>query len=144
MASKILVVEDDKEIRETLVQYLKGKGYNVVSAPDGEKGLTELVAQKPDLLLMDINMPNMSGLSALDLIKDARRTTFEMFGIADPLRILIVSSQADEDTIKRAKSLGANEFMAKPFSYEKLAVLIASMLTAQVSNSGPQKKLQSK
>ena len=130
MPKKILVVEDDKEIRETMVKYLAAKGYSVVSAADGKEGISQLVAQKPDLLLMDLNMPNMGGLGALDLIKDARRATFEAFGVSDPLRILIVSSQADADTVQRAKELGANGFLAKPFAYEKLAAQIASLLAS--------------
>jgi CheY-like chemotaxis protein len=120
VSKTILVVEDDQELRETMESYLSGRGYKVVTSSDGWNCLREIVVKKPDLILMDINMPKLNGLNALDLIKVTRLTAHTP--------IIVMSAKADKDTILRAAKLGADDFMEKPFSYDHLASLVAIQL----------------
>lgn len=111
MSATILIVEDDKELRETMESFLLKKGYNVVSSPDGWSCLKEVVVKHPDAIIMDINMPKLNGLNALDLIKVTR--------LSVQVPILVMSAKTDDETIQKALALGADDFVEKPFSYEK-------------------------
>lgn len=120
MSATILIVEDDKELRDTMESFLLKKGYNVLTSPDGWSSLKEVVVKKPDLILMDINMPKLNGLNTLDLIKTTKLTI--------QVPIVVMSAKSDPETIQKALALGADDFVEKPFSYEQALAYIELQL----------------
>jgi len=120
MSDTILIVDDDANVRELLQNFLESKGYRVNTSGDGWDAVREIVVNRPDLVLMDINMPKLNGLGALDILR--------MTQVADNLPIIITSSDGDKDTILKAAQLGADDFIVKPFSFAELANRIASQL----------------
>jgi len=72
MAEKILLVDDDSDIREALTMVLESRGYQVVTAQDGIEGLACLKAEKPDLMILDLLMPNMDGFGVMKELRDPR------------------------------------------------------------------------
>ena len=122
MSSMILCVDDDKQIRDLVQSFLEGRGYKVITSTDGWDCLREIVVNKPDLILMDINMPKLDGLNTLDMIKVTRLT--------HEVPIILVSGKADKDTIMKAAKLGADDFLVKPFSLDELGARVAAQLFA--------------
>ena len=105
---RILVVDDDDNVRSVLVRCLKilGEGdYDVVGAGDGNAGLTEIARQRPDLVLLDLLMPGMSGI---EVLQEAR-------GLHGDLTVIVISGYADEELARTALRSGAADFFLKPF-----------------------------
>ncbi len=102
---KILVVEDDKFLRKVYESKLPKEGYEVVTAVDGEEGLAAIKREKPDLVLLDLIMPKMTGFDVLiEVQKDSRIKN---------IPILVLSNLGQEGDLSRAKSLGAKDFLIK-------------------------------
>lgn len=120
MPDTVLIVDDDANVRELLQNFLESKGYKVGTSGDGWDAVREIVVNRPDLVLMDINMPKLNGLGALDILK--------MTQVSENLPIIITSSDGDKDTILKAAQLGADDFIVKPFSFVELANRIAAQL----------------
>ncbi len=74
MGKKILIVDDEESIREPLKEMLVRNGYEVIMAEDGKKGLDEARKKKPDLVLLDVNMPKMDGFKVLEELKKDKKT----------------------------------------------------------------------
>lgn len=102
---KILVIEDDKFLRELITQKLLKEGYDVVEAVDGEKGVACLKKEKPDLVLLDLILPGIDGFEVLAKMK------------ADPLMskipVIILSNLGQKDDIKKGLEMGANDYLIK-------------------------------
>ncbi len=116
---RILIVDDSGETREYLrkLLYFEQNLELVGAAADGEEGV-ELARQlKPDLVLMDINMPGMDGITAADIISRELPTT----------RIVMMSVQREIEYLRRAMQAGAREFLIKPFSYDELMNVIGQV-----------------
>lgn len=120
MAKTILCVDDDPQIRDMIKTFLETKGFSVITSTDGWDCLREIIVKKPDLILMDINMPKLDGLNTLDMIKMTR--------IDNHIPIILVSGEGDRETITKAAKLGADDFLVKPFSLEELAARVAAQL----------------
>jgi two-component system KDP operon response regulator KdpE len=105
----VLVVDDEPEIRRALRTALGGRGYDVQLAASGEEGLAEFGRHRPDLVLLDLQLP---GLSGLDLCREIR-------GQSD-VPIIILSVRGDESTKVRALDLGADDYVTKPFGVDEL------------------------
>ena len=120
MSKTILCVDDDGQIRELIQTFLETKGYKVVTSPDGWAALRDIVVKKPDLILMDINMPKLDGLNTLDMIRVTKLTHH--------VPIILVSGEGDRETIMKAAKLGADDFLVKPFSFEELGARVAAQL----------------
>lgn len=116
--AKILVVDDERLIRLSLQKGLKKEGYEVVPAEGGEEGLKIYREELPDLVLLDINLPEMNGMEVLKIIKEIDR---------DALVIMITAYGSIETAVKALK-LGAYDFVEKPFNMEKLRVIIKKAL----------------
>lgn len=120
-APRILVVEDDRDIRETLADALEGEGYGVVSAVDGLDALERLRATPlPELILLDLMMPRMNGMQFCD----EKRKVSEWSGI--PVVVLSADSQAKE----RAEACGAVSCLQKPVKLARLLETVANVLRA--------------
>jgi two-component system chemotaxis response regulator CheY len=111
MPKKILVVEDTLDMREVLHLYLKTEGFDVVTASDGREGLYMARAERPDLIITDLHMPNLDGIS---LIKELR---------AEPefkdLPIIVFTAFGHEERDNAIKA-GANRAVDKPTHFESL------------------------
>jgi two-component system cell cycle response regulator DivK len=108
MTKRILVVEDQEDLRGILRDLLAGSGYEMLEAPDGQAGVDKAKAEKPDLILMDIQMPVMDGYDATRQIK------------ADPelksIPIVAVSSFAMKGDEEKARASGCDHCVTKPYS----------------------------
>jgi len=116
--AKILVVDDEPEIRSLLAAVLQSKGYEVVTAADGEAALQQVPRERPAVILMDLTMPRMGGLDALPEIKRL-----------DPeVPVIICTAHADLATAVRAMKLGAYDYLTKPFDVDLLALTLERAL----------------
>lgn len=114
----ILVVEDNKDLRELLCDALTGEGYRAFSSSDGNEALKRLDETFVDLIIADIMMPNMDGLQ---LTKELRRA-----GIDTP--ILIVTARDDYETLQSGFTLGADDYMVKPVNVNELLLRVKALL----------------
>lgn len=103
--SKILVVEDDKFLRELIVSKLAKEGYDVSVAVDGEEGVQKIKEEKPDLILLDLILPGIDGFEVLSQTK------------SDPtvsaIPIIILSNLGQREDVERGLALGANDYLIK-------------------------------
>ena len=106
----LLIVDDEKGLCEYLRDFFKPRGYEVFIATNGEDALSLVKKEKPELVLLDINMPGMDGLEVLRRIKN----------ISPQTKVIMVTISDDADTQQKAKNLGADEFVKKPFTIDYL------------------------
>ncbi len=118
---RILVVEDDEDMRENLQRILLGAGYEVSLAEDGSQAITMLRAQPCHLVLTDLVMPGMNGL---ELLKEIRQED-------QNLPVVFLSAFGDRATYAKATELGAVDFVTKPFRAGSLLGLIQRTLGSQ-------------
>ena len=115
--SRILVVDDELGPRESLRMLLKGS-YDIRTADSGPTALAELPRYKPDLVILDIKMPDMNGLEVLRRVKDA-----------DPsIEVVMITAYASLETVKQALTYGAFEYLIKPFSRQDLEAVVRRAL----------------
>ncbi|MGB3988494.1 MAG: response regulator [Minisyncoccales bacterium] len=105
MAYKILVVEDDKFLRELISQKLTREGYDVKEAIDGEDGVVKVKEEKPDIILLDLILPGMDGFEVLAKIKDDPEV--------ENIPVVILSNLGQRDDVERGLKLGAVDFLIK-------------------------------
>ena len=103
--AKLLLVEDDVSLREIYAARLQAEGYEVVAASDGEEALAMAVKEKPDLVMLDIMMPKISGFDVLDILRSTPETKH-----AKIIMMTALSQQSDRD---RGEKLGADEYLIK-------------------------------
>ena len=115
----ILVVEDDSDIRELERYTLTSNGYAVLEAEHGKQALQVLGTQTVDLIILDIMMPVMDGLSFIKTLR---------FSLNDTTPIIVVSAKGDESDIITALELGADDYLTKPFSMNVLSSKIRAVL----------------
>lgn len=120
MNAKILVVDDEKGIALALRFTLTGAGYKVIEAADGMDGLDKALVQQPDLVLLDLVLPKLSGFLVLEGLKQNPET--------QKIPVFILSAKAEEEDIRKARSLGASEYLVKPFRLAELLQLIQHYL----------------
>ncbi|MBN1870617.1 MAG: response regulator [Candidatus Omnitrophica bacterium] len=122
---KILVVDDEKKIRELLEIRLSSEGYEVIQAKDGEEGVQKAKANLPDLILMDVMMPKMDGAEATKYLQEDPATK----GIPVIFLTAIVTKEEEENqTLGLQLDSGHYRFMAKPFDAQKLLAEIKKTL----------------
>lgn len=115
----VLIVDDEQSIR-SLVRKLLGDIYIVLDAADGNEAVEVALKQKPDMILMDILMPNMSGYAALRVIKSKPATK--------KIPVVMLTGLASESDKKLAKQMGADGYITKPFSSAEIKRTIAQVL----------------
>jgi two-component system KDP operon response regulator KdpE len=113
---RVLVIDDEPPIRKLLRMGLGTQGYEILEAPNGRSGL-ELLAQNPDLVILDLGLPDIQGLEVLRMIR----------GRNESVPIVVLSSRGDEAGKVQALDLGADDYVTKPFG---IAELLARMRTA--------------
>ncbi len=116
MKKKVMTVDDSRTMREMVTFTLKGAGYDVVEAGDGQQALNALTANKVDLVIADLNMPVMDGLTLIRKLRalPQYRTT--------PL--LMLTTEADEKKKAEGRSAGATGWIVKPFDPAKLISVV--------------------
>jgi DNA-binding NtrC family response regulator len=119
---RVLVIDDEESIRELLTDFLEGKGFEIVSASDGESGLKLLNEDKFDLFLLDLMMP---GISGLDVLREAASKKINVPSI-------VITAHATVQTAVEAIKLGAFEYITKPFNLEELYLAVTKALDVSV------------
>jgi len=117
MADKVLIVEDDANLLEAIKYNLRKEGYDVAAAGDGEEALTAARKEKPDLLILDIMLPQMSGFEVCRILRK------EM-----TVPIIMLTARADETDKIVGLEIGADDYMTKPFSMRELMARVRAML----------------
>ncbi len=105
MAKKILIVEDDKFLRELIAQKLQKEGYEPLEAMDGEEGLRKIKEEKPDLILLDLILPGVDGFEVLSQIKEDP--------ILAEIPVIILSNLGQKEDIEKGLKLGAVDYLIK-------------------------------
>jgi two-component system OmpR family response regulator len=128
MAQLIMVIDDEAGVRELLGDALKLAGFETIAAADAMVAQTLLRTVKPDLLIVDINMPMMDGFEFIERI----RTN------GDNTPALMLSARGDRADITRGLSLGADDYVTKPFGLEELVLRVRAILRrSQFTEAGP-------
>jgi len=105
MAKKILVVEDDRFLRELIVQKLSKEGYETIEAVDGEEGVKKAKEAKPDLMLLDLILPGIDGFEVLTRVKEDPE--------AAAIPVIILSNLGQKDDVERGLRLGVSGYLIK-------------------------------
>ena len=116
-ANKILIVEDDANLMETLKYNLCKEGYDVAAAVDGEQAVSVARKEKPNLIILDVMLPKMSGFEVCRILRK------EM-----TVPILMLTAKADETDKVVGLEIGADDYMTKPFSLKELMARVRAML----------------
>lgn len=106
MAQRILIIDDDLFIRELYTEILKKEGYEVEAAVDGKEGMAKIQTGQYSLILLDMNMPNLSGLDVLDQLSNDQNTTATA-------PIILLTNSADDEKVKAGLEKGAKSFLIK-------------------------------
>lgn len=114
MSKKILMVEDEPDIREAVQASLESRGYTVVAAADGEEGLRKIKSEKPDLVLLDIVMPKVDGWQVLKAIRSDEDTATR------ELPVVMLTANRETSSLIESQSQKATDYLMKPFDIEKL------------------------
>lgn len=120
MSKTILTVDDSTSIRQMVGFTLKQAGYTVLEADDGVKGLEVAKGNKVDLIITDLNMPNMNGM---DLIRSLRQEMTYKF-----TPILMLTTESDDSKKMEGKQAGATGWIVKPFNPEQLLKVVSKVL----------------
>ncbi len=108
--ARILVVDDEPDSVELLQEFLTGKGYEVVTASNGEEALRKVKEERPHLILLDVRMPGMNGLDVLRKVRE----------FDQEVGVIMVTAVNEEDTGRDALKLGAFDYIVKPLNFEYL------------------------
>jgi len=120
MMKKILIIEDDVILRENTSDFLREEGFEVITAGDGLEGIQMAMKHLPDLILCDINMPNMNGY---DFYK-----TIQQVGSTSTIPLIFLTALSDKEDIRAGMQLGADDYITKPFDFNDLLRAINTRL----------------
>jgi DNA-binding response OmpR family regulator len=123
--AKILVVDDEPNIREVVGLYLRRDGHEVVSATDGEEALEVFRQSEPDLVVLDLMLPKLSGLEVCRRMRAEKR-----------IPLIMLTARGEEEERIVGLSLGADDYVVKPFSPRELAARVAAVLRRVEESSG--------
>lgn len=134
MPDKILIAEDEPATRFIFATILKDDGYDVITCENGYECIELAKKEKPDTIILDIQMPFMDGFEVLKILKSNPET--------NEIPVIIISANPDPQNIKKAFDSGATEFMAKPVNIEELLIRVSTALKIKKTND-ELKKLRS-
>jgi DNA-binding response OmpR family regulator len=121
--ARILIAEDERDIRELLFFTLYFDGHDVLTATNGEEAYTTTLQEMPDLVILDVGMPRMSGLEACRMIKSEKSTR--------DIPVIFLSAKSLEAEIKAGLEAGAVEYLIKPFAPDLLIEKVRKILEEQ-------------
>jgi DNA-binding NtrC family response regulator len=122
MAERILVVDDDKGVREALSEFLISLGYSVVMAENGEEALRQYRKGEFDVIMADLIMPNMDGMELLERIRNTKN---------DEVIFLMITGHPSIGTAVEAINRGADDYITKPFHLEDVKLRVSKALEKQ-------------
>ena len=114
---KILVVDDDREILFSLSKLLEYDGFEVIQARDGSEALEQLEKEKPDLILLDIMMPKLDGISALMKIRESNHVP-----------VIVLSAKTQDSDKVYGLTMGADDYICKPYNPAELSARVKALL----------------
>jgi len=117
----ILIVDDDRQIRKMLITVLEDEGFKTIECETGKSAARLSISAKPDLVLLDLNLPDMNGRDVVKMLREWCQAPI----------IIVSSSAADEDVIELLK-LGADDYVIKPFNFDLLLARIGSHLRKSI------------
>ena len=120
MNESVLVVDDEPKITKLAQDYLERNGFRVLTAGDGQAALTLFRHERPDFVVLDLNLPGIDGYSVLAQLR-SRQVTRE-------IPVMVLTAKGDEDNEVRVFELGANDFVTKPFRARSLTARIEAVL----------------
>ncbi|AEJ18955.1 response regulator [Gracilinema caldarium] len=121
MAKRILVVDDSAAIRQSITYVLQQGGYEVIEAKDGQDGLDTLnTIQPPDLIITDVNMPNLDGIGFIRRVRDQIKMKF--------IPIVVLTTESQGDKMNEGKEAGATAWIVKPFNADKLLAVVKKVI----------------
>lgn len=134
MASKILIIDDEPDVADILAMNLKAGGYRVVTSDNGEAGLAKAKAEAPNLIVLDLMLPKMSGLEVCKALKRDTATS----------RIPIIMLTAKSDEVDRivGLELGADDYVTKPFSPREILLRVQSVLRRSSAGGDKQERIK--
>jgi len=115
---KILVVDDEPDMRWILTNVLKKKGYRTITADDGKKAVQKVIENDPDIILLDIRMPEMDGIQVLEKVRELNPST----------QVIIITAFTDIKNAVQAMKMGAYDYLIKPFDNNELLLIIERAL----------------
>jgi two-component system, OmpR family, KDP operon response regulator KdpE len=122
MSGRILVVDDEVEIRRALKTGLSDHGFEVETAATGEEALAAAAVRRPDVVLLDLGLPGLDGFAVLTRLRERSRAA-----------VIVLSVMADERDKVRALDLGADDYLVKPFGLEELLARIRAVIRRQAA-----------
>lgn len=120
MAKTILVVDDSISMRQLVGIALKGAGYEVIEACDGKDGLVKLEGRKVNLIVSDVNMPNMDGITFLKEVKKSPAHKFTP--------VIMLTTESQDDKKKQGQEAGAKAWVVKPFQPDQLVNAVSKLV----------------
>lgn len=114
-AKRILIVDDDEQVRNFVSAALRREGYSIIICSNGEEAISKLDQDKPQLVLLDILMPGINGMDVLQHLKRMNK----------PPSVIMMTAVTDETISSRTMALGAWDYLVKPFALERLRELVA-------------------
>ncbi|MCX6060077.1 MAG: response regulator transcription factor [Chloroflexi bacterium] len=123
--SEILMIDDDQSLSNLLCEFLNGTGYSTRKVLNGKAGLREIYDRKPDLIILDVTMPQMDGWETLKRIREVSDAP-----------VIMLTARDDESDILRGFSLGADDYVTKPFSFAQMAARIKAVLARKGETPG--------
>ena len=132
--TKILVIEDEAEIRANLLELLEIEGYDVLGADSGITGLLGAIEHRPDLILCDVMMPEIDGYDVLRAIRQEPITALVPF--------IFLTAFADKGDVRQGMDLGADDYLTKPFTCAEVLGAIETRLKKQILLTAERRALQ--
>ena len=117
---RILLVDDDQEIVESMKTVLESRGYEILVARDGNQGLVMAEGESPDLVVLDMMMPKRSGFLVLEKLRRSR---------PDPLRVIMITANEGSRHRAYAEMLGVDDYIRKPFAMDRLLESVDRLLS---------------
>jgi len=122
---KILVIEDTPDIRALIMEILETRGFQVTCAENGKNGIASAEKEVPDLILCDIQMPEMSGYEVLVKLRQNEKTATIPF--------IFLTGVADKMQIRHGMELGADDYLTKPFTLQELLAAVTARLETRAT-----------
>ena len=119
-AKRVLLVDDFDDSRYSLSRLLEIEGYEVIEASDGAQAIERALNDKPDLILMDVEMPRMSGIEACRLLKENEATS--------KIPVVLMTMRGEESAVKKGFESGCSDYLIKPVNEEKLVAVLRKYL----------------
>ncbi|MDD5137155.1 MAG: response regulator [Candidatus Omnitrophica bacterium] len=123
---KLLIVDDEKGITDALRDFFHNRGFAVSVANSGEEAIEAVKADRPDIVFLDIRMKAMSGLEALKKIKETDKK----------IKVIMLTIHEEKEIVERAKELGADEYITKPFRIDYLDEIVVKKVQELMKERG--------